>query len=320
MKRSNTCDYQPQNNKRRGVHRQRRQGDDSDSDMGSAEEPSGENSLSPEVSSHSVSRKSSNVGRAQDARAPDPRPPDRSLNSHTLDAFSPAIADDHLYHHMPRNPGYISATTENRSLFRDNELPHIASLSLPSNDSNMQGLLPPIRPASEQGVHPRKRASTVPGRSRAASNTGPKVVACNFCRGKVSSHWYISNKSDVCASARKTKCDGMIPQCASCSRRSLPCNYNHDSNTSSRKKGPRAPPSTMSGVTPSPPSNSPPVSPSVMQSTRPHSREGYLPPSSTSADGSESASELKRKMDDGEPMHFPKRLRTDGSSTGEDIP
>ncbi|KZP33684.1 hypothetical protein FIBSPDRAFT_721126 [Athelia psychrophila] len=302
LKRSNACDYQPQNNKRRGVHRQRRQGDDSDSDMGSAEEPSGENSLSPEVSSHSVSRKSSNVGRAQDARAPDPRPPDRSLNSHTLDAFSPAIADDHLYHHMPRNPGYMSATTENRSLFRDNELPHIASLSLPSSDSNMQGLLPPIRPASEQGGQSRKRASTVPGRSRAASNTGPKVVACNFCR------------------ARKTKCDGMIPQCASCSRRSLPCNYNHDPSTSSRKKGPRAPPSTMSGLTPSPPSNSPPVSPSVMQSTRPGSREAQLPHSSTSADGSESAGELKRKIDDPEPMHFPKRPRTDGSSTGEDIP
>lgn len=184
VKRSNACDYQPQNNKRRGTHRHRRQGDDSDSDMNSGEEPSGDHSLSPEVSSHSVSRKSSNIGRHQDSRAPDPRPPDRSLNSHALDAFSPAIADDHMYHHMARNPGYLSATADNRSLFRDNELPHIASLSLPSSDPNMQGMpLPPIRPASEQQAQHRKRASTVPGRSRATSNTGPKVVACNFCRG-----------------------------------------------------------------------------------------------------------------------------------------
>ena len=62
-KRSNPCDYQPQSNKRRGNQRQRKQDDDSDSDLVSAEEPSADPSLSPETSSHSASRRGSNVDR-----------------------------------------------------------------------------------------------------------------------------------------------------------------------------------------------------------------------------------------------------------------
>jgi hypothetical protein len=141
--------------------------------MLSADEPSGEPSLSPEIPSHTVSRKSSNV--------------ERRIN---LDSYNPNMAgpSDHMIStHMARNSGMpMSASADNRSLFRDNELPHIATLSLPGTESSnpMQGLpLPPIRPASEQQAAQRKRASTVPGRSRTSSNTGPKVVACNFCRG-----------------------------------------------------------------------------------------------------------------------------------------
>ena len=177
IKRSNPCDYQPQNNKRRGTQRNRKQGDDSDSDMISGDDPSVDPLMSPEVPPHTVPRK--NV--------------ERRIN---LDAYNPNMAgpsdrrDDRMISsHMGRASGMsMSASGDNRSLFRDNELPHIATLALPgseaSQSSSMQGLpLPPIRPASEQQAAQRKRASTVPGRGRATSNTGPKVVACNFCRG-----------------------------------------------------------------------------------------------------------------------------------------
>jgi hypothetical protein len=179
IKRSNPCDYQPQNNKRRGTQRQRRPDDDSDSELMSGDDPSADPLLSPEVSSHAVSRKSSNI--------------EKRIN---LDSYNPNMAgpsdrrDDHMMpNHMGRAPGMpMSASADNRSLFRDNELPHIATLSLPGTESSqstsMQGIpLPPIRPASEQQAAQRKRASTIPGRSRTTSNTGPKVVACNFCRG-----------------------------------------------------------------------------------------------------------------------------------------
>lgn len=180
MKRSNSCDYQPQNNKRRGAQRHRRQGDDSDSDLVSGDDPSADPSLSPEVSSHSVSRRSSNGHRLPDNYAP-PSVPDRR--------------DDHMtLPHMGRPHALSLPGSAERSLFKDNELPHIATLSLPGSDSmpapqhtnNLQNLpLPPIRPASDQQAAQRKRASTVPGRSRTSSNTGPKVVACNFCRGEI---------------------------------------------------------------------------------------------------------------------------------------
>ncbi|KAF7298963.1 GTP binding protein [Mycena indigotica] len=82
--------------------------------------------------------------------------------------------------------------------------------------------LQPLRQASEQ--QQRKRSATVPGKStRLPSTTGPKVVACNFCR------------------ARKTKCDGATPQCSSCVRRMLPCNYVHDPNSNGQRKTPRKP-------------------------------------------------------------------------------
>src|ERR1700692_3203804 len=62
IKRSNPCDYQPQNNKRRSTHRSRKHSD-SESDMISGDDPSADPSLSPEIPAHTAPRKSSNVER-----------------------------------------------------------------------------------------------------------------------------------------------------------------------------------------------------------------------------------------------------------------
>jgi hypothetical protein len=72
-------------------------------------------------------------------------------------------------------------------IYGEPELPHIATLSLPASSPTPMSApsLPPIRPASEQQAAQRKRAATVPGKTgRQGSNSGPKVVACNFCRGE----------------------------------------------------------------------------------------------------------------------------------------
>ncbi|KAF7365169.1 GTP binding protein [Mycena venus] len=192
MKRSNTCDYMPQN-KRRGTVRVSR-GEESESDSGddrSAEFP--ETSLSPEVSS----RRSSNFDTS----------PNLALMGDRRDELPPITSSSRT--------GY-SAVGDQHTFFPDNELPHIATLSLPETSPSTPGpmsapSLPPLRPASEQQAAQRKRSATVPGKSsRLPSTSGPKVVACNFCR------------------ARKTKCDGAHPSCSSCARRLLPCNYVHD--------------------------------------------------------------------------------------------
>ncbi|KAJ7761511.1 GTP binding protein [Mycena maculata] len=200
MKRSNTCDY-AQQNKRRGAVRPSR-GDESESESGddrSAEfhEPS----LSPEVSS----RRSSNFDTS----------PSLPLLGERRDELPPINTSSRA--------GYSG---EQRNFFPDNELPHIATLSLPETSPSTPGpmsapSLPPLRPASEQQAAQRKRSATVPGKgTRLPSTSGPKVVACNFCR------------------ARKTKCDGAHPSCSSCARRLLPCNYVNDS-SNGNGNGPR---------------------------------------------------------------------------------
>jgi len=163
-------------NKRRGTARQRK-GDDSDSDSG--EERSAEldePSASPDVPSQPLSRRSSNVDRLN-------REGFSSLSLITLqnerrEDTLPAPASSRSHH-----------VGESRTLFPDNELPHIATLSLPERSPSTPvpmsaPSLPPIRPASEQQAAQRKRAATVPGKNtRQPSNSGPKVVACNLCRG-----------------------------------------------------------------------------------------------------------------------------------------
>ncbi|KAJ7250822.1 hypothetical protein B0H12DRAFT_1119966 [Mycena haematopus] len=221
MKRSNACDYMPQN-KRRGTVRLNR-GEESESESGddrSAEFP--EPSLSPEVSS----RRSSNFDTS----------PNMPLLSEWRDELPPITSSSRT--------GY-SAVGDQHTFFPDNELPHIATLSLPETSPSTPGpmsapSLPPIRPASEQQAAQRKRSATVPGKSsRLPSTSGPKVVACNFCR------------------ARKTKCDGAHPSCSSCARRLLPCNYAHDSSNGhgQRKASSRRASTSKDSLSNSPPSS-----------------------------------------------------------------
>ncbi|KAF8558243.1 hypothetical protein OG21DRAFT_1474968 [Imleria badia] len=299
VKRSNPCDYMPQTSKRRNSHRRRE--DESESE-GSAEERSADEhdpSVSPEMPSQPLSRRSSNVekrpvleGFSQAVAGPsEPREP--------LPTITPVVR----LKHIPSGP----PTSDGRPLFKDNELPHIATLALPESSpaaTMTAPPLPPIRPASEQQAAQRKRASTVPGRTpRQTTSAGPKVVACNFCR------------------ARKTKCDGAHPACSSCARRSLPCNYNHDSsNNGANKKGGRraslsskVPPTVVPPSVHSPPTQSPPSS-TVVGDVR---YQNGTPLQDTPGESMDV--DLKRKIDDIEPSQIQKRMRVD-ESTGHLIP
>ncbi|KAK2465321.1 hypothetical protein APHAL10511_002675 [Amanita phalloides] len=199
-KRSNSCDYMPQT-KRRGTRQ--RKGDESESE--SAEDKSADpDEPSPDSSGQTVSKRNSNVK----PEFQHPLPPMGQLHERRGE-IAPNIPSSSRSN-LPIPPA------ESRPPFFDNELPRIATLSLPdpspATPAPMSApSLPPIRPASEQQATQRRRSSTVPGKTtRPQSGSGPKVVACNFCR------------------ARKTKCDGAHPACASCARRLLPCNYVHD--------------------------------------------------------------------------------------------
>ncbi|KIK99862.1 hypothetical protein PAXRUDRAFT_822313 [Paxillus rubicundulus Ve08.2h10] len=301
VKRSHPCDYMPQNSKRRNSHR--RKEDESESEISGEERSADENepSVSPEIPSQPLSRRSSNVdkrpvleGFTQPVAGPsEPR--------EVLPPLAPVARHKHAVPGPPAPDG--------RSLFKEHELPHIATLSLPESSPTATMTappLPPIRPASEQQAAQRKRASTVPGRSnRQAPSAGPKVVACNFCR------------------ARKTKCDGAHPSCSSCARRTLPCNYNHDpSNNGANKKGSRRA-STSSKVAPtvvpppipthSPPAQSPPSS-TVVGDVR---YSNGTPLEDTAVEPMDV--DLKRKSDDIGPPQNQKRMRVD-ESTGNVIP
>ncbi|KAJ7044171.1 GTP binding protein [Mycena alexandri] len=212
MKRSNTCDYMPQNKRRGNPRPSNSVGEGPSGESDSADEISGldfhepEPSLSPEVSS----RRSSNFDAS----------PSLPLLGDRRDELPPITTPS-------SRTGYSAAGEPGHTFFPDNELPHIATLSLPETSPSTPGpmsapSLPPLRPASEQQAAQRKRSATVPGKSsRLPSTSGPKVVACNFCR------------------ARKTKCDGAHPSCSSCARRLLPCNYVHDSNGNGQRKASR---------------------------------------------------------------------------------
>jgi len=189
-----------------------------------------------------------------------------------------------------------------RTFFPDNELPHIATLSLPdpspSTPAPMSApSLAPIRPASDQQAAQRKRAATVPGKgARQSSSSGPKVVACNFCR------------------ARKTKCDGAHPACASCARRQLPCNYVHDStgsNGPTHKKNRRT-------------SNSKPPADSPQSLSPPSSR--MIPTPSTANDHRDieahidGENDLKRSLEYSDVSRASKKMRMDHSPAIAGIP
>lgn len=167
-------------NKRRGALRQRNKGEDSESESGDDRSPEGnEASLSPEIPSQPLSRRSSNVGKHQLEGYP--LPSMSALNNERREEPSTASSSSR----SKLDQGISSS----RSYFPDNEVPHIATLPLsetsPPTPAPMSApTLPPIRPASDLQAAQRKRAATVPGKSnRQAASSGPKVVACNFCRG-----------------------------------------------------------------------------------------------------------------------------------------
>ncbi|KAH7878019.1 uncharacterized protein C8R40DRAFT_1093431 [Lentinula edodes] len=223
IKRSHPCDYMPQNRRRRGVPRRT----DEESESESIDDPSDAPSMSPQVTSRPRSRRNSIFDKH---------------NDYGSSSLPPITGGD--IPSSSRLRGNVSSSTF------DTELPHIATLSLPSTPGPPMSApsLPPIRPASEHQSAQRKRASTVPGKStRQASHSGPKVVACNFCR------------------ARKTKCDGAHPACSSCARRSLSCSYVTDrrsggdkarrASTSKATASQHPPPTPQLDYIPSPPSS-----------------------------------------------------------------
>jgi len=174
-------------NKRRGTQRPRKGGgDESGSESGDERSHDGEEpSLSPEIRSQTVSRRSSNVGRGQHEGYPPSSLPSMSAMSDRdrRDESSAASSS------RPKLESSSSGMQSSRSYFPDNEVPHIATLPLtepsPPTPAPMSApALPPIRPASELQAAQRKRSATVPGKaSRQITSSGPKVVACNFCRG-----------------------------------------------------------------------------------------------------------------------------------------
>ncbi|KAG2010254.1 fungal specific transcription factor domain-containing protein [Coprinopsis cinerea AmutBmut pab1-1] len=308
-KRNNPCDYMPQNKRRGTVSKtsQRPKGEESESDSGD-EGRSPEPSVSPQVSSQTVSRRSSNVDKLHPDgyHPPNTLPPlnDRRDVYGSGVAGSSSVSVNGLSASVPL-PGPPSGPSSRAKILHPpeppqhnyynekNELPHIATLlpdASPSTPAPMSApslSLAPIRPASEQQAALRKRAATVPSKTtRLAGTSGPKVVACNFCR------------------ARKTKCDGAHPACASCARRQLACNYAHDSTASGLKKR-RA--STSKTTADSPESLSPPSSrmaptPSIGTDM---SREA--------GDHLDDELELKRPMDHSEFGRVTKKMRMDDS-------
>ncbi|KZV73750.1 hypothetical protein PENSPDRAFT_749794 [Peniophora sp. CONT] len=132
-------------------------------------------------------------------------------------------------------------------------------------------VLPPIRemtasgpaeagPSSSPGSSPqagRKRAATTgQGKARTNAGYGPKVVACNHCR------------------ARKTKCDGQHPTCASCARRNLSCNYVNDPSQPSRRRATHSAPQAQTPHQPQP------IQPQHQSQSAPHMQMDGSPPMS----------------------------------------
>jgi hypothetical protein len=204
MKRSNPCDYMPQNKRRGTISRsQRTRDEESESDSG--EERSPEPSASPEVRSQTISRRSSNVDKLHpDGYHPpsglppmndrrDPYPNAVGGPSAGSPPAPPPPPPSHFQQQgkvlrpMERDP------QPQQGYYQDHDLPHITTLlppnSVPSTPVPMSAptnlALAPIRPANDQQAALRKRSATVPGKSsRGSGNSGPKVVACNFCRGE----------------------------------------------------------------------------------------------------------------------------------------
>jgi len=299
-------------NKRRSTIKQKRQGEESDSDS-VIDDPSPEfddPSLSPEIHSNSHSRRSSNAGRhPQDVFTPSSLPSGSSISDRRPESLIGTSAGS------SSRPKLESGIAGPRGYFPDAEVPHIATLPMndtaPHTPAPMSApTLPPIRPASELQAAQRKRAATMPGKSvRQSTNSGPKVVACNFCRGMLLSFGCSRNMQLISCPqlARKTKCDGAHPACASCARRQLDCNYVHDpvANGSGQKKTRR--PSTPKTMTAESNSDSPPSSrmlQTLLTASDTHDIRGI-------DIRLDEGVELKRPLEYSEMQRSPKKMRMD---------
>jgi len=210
LKRAHHCDYAPLNKRRNTIRSQLpgspsrppglgTTGPDEDDDSTRAESGNedgrSEVSMSPQV--HPVPLSSSTA-----AAAPPPPPAPIPRRTSNIDSYLslPPIRRERedrgvpLHDRLvcdPKPPSSSLGPASTRSFFPDTDLPHIATLSLPDRSSPSTPApmsapsLPPIRPASDQQASLRKRAATVPGKTANArgSGSGPKVVACNSCRG-----------------------------------------------------------------------------------------------------------------------------------------
>lgn len=203
------------NSKRRGNHRSRRkrfeeggsesegvegEGGDSGDPSGELEEPS----QSPEVPSKPPSRRNSRVEvgmgevvtlpplnsthmerRERDEPPPhlppisQPPPPFGSSPSLGLAGGSSSAAG-----------GGGGASRETERGFMNHELPPIATLPVPLSSGSGQDLmqtLPPLRVPADQHPTTRRRTSSASAKGSRTSTYGSKIVACNFCRGKIPS-------------------------------------------------------------------------------------------------------------------------------------
>jgi hypothetical protein len=197
LKRSNPCDYMvPQ--KRRGGMRQRRNLNNSDSEA-SGDERSVEIELEPSISPQTVTQPLARVGSDRELPPLDVIQQQAGFAKHEdipslkMQQFSQLKVEPAL------PPSLERRGTSFMDSDRPGQLPPIA-LSPPSGiNSSAPPLLPSIRGPDDPGltalppaVHQppevgtqRKRAPPVPGKgNRSSSNYGPKVVACNHCRGK----------------------------------------------------------------------------------------------------------------------------------------
>lgn len=199
LKRSNACDYMvPQ--KRRGGIRQRRNLNNSDSEGASGDEPSVEIELEPSASPEVVPKPLARVGSDRELPPLDVIQQQTSFAKHEE---IPALKLQQFPQHKSEQA--LPASLERRGASfmdsdRHGQLPPIAlsppsginsggsgPLLLPSirgpDDAALSALPPPVHQPPEVATQ-RKRGPVDSGKgNRSSSNYGPKVVACNHCRG-----------------------------------------------------------------------------------------------------------------------------------------
>jgi len=172
IKRSNPCDYQ---GRRRRNGRGARRGEDESESEGSVDDRSP--SLSPTTSTRPISQRNSVIDR------------------HDPGAYPPSLPSFGVPPDSSSSRSRQQLPISHPHSFVDNDLPRISTLALPnpSPATPASAPFPPIRTQNDEQQQPsqsqgaptqRKRASTVPGKNtRLPTTSGPKVVACNFCRG-----------------------------------------------------------------------------------------------------------------------------------------